>query len=766
MVDIVIQIRHALGLFSDGSESGQVTGLVSTFTAGTFIDLSWDTEANAVFYNVYANGIRIGNTSATTFRVTGLTPETLYQFQIAGTDAEFLLEGPRSAILSITTPALPEWTGVPFPLFDLAEGATFDLKAFIRPAPTAGYTFTSIGTALPTGVILNGATGVLTYNGVAGVTNVATYAFRYSDNLNPVAEVTNVRIQIKDDTVPTVPTNLQSASITPATFTLSWDASTDPGTNLDGYKVWRNGVLFATLGVVTSYAVTGQAEGSTNLWRVSAFDDAGNESPLSAGLSVAQTTSALTFSVNSPPFLCVIPGGAGFGTSTAGGSGRDAISGGLGAATTIWFITNLNLSGAGSWKAFMQGIGRRIGVVCVSGLIDYSGQSETTAAGNGRNINIVDGNMTYWGQCAPAPGLHVRGAHVTVNTNAARDCVFWHMTLLQDLYASSDAAENNGDCFGVAGSSTGITNADIVCAYSAFMHSTDEVVGVFYGANNITFYKCIFAEPFHSASHPKGPHGYGPLFTNERHDCRAAILNCLFAHCWARNPATAAHQLTYAGNVVYNPGDKAMQLEGRAGQDDPVNNIEGNVFIKGPNTTATHPVNRATATAPLYPTGATHWLSGNRVIGSGWDDSSQADLLSSGNGTFVGARIDAAYPAGYNVTPTTNVEEYVRLLLRAVGPRAASKLPHIQRVINHVEARLTGVGSQGAIISSPSDFGGWGSVSVAQNFVNHTQGGDPIPGITTQSSSPTALGTAGRIIAASGYTVLEEWAHRRHNEVA
>ena len=763
MVDAIITTRFFTGVFSQGTEPAQVLGLVATRVTATFVQLDWNTTTNALSYNIYVNGQLFANTTDSEFNVTGLSPNTLYTFQVAGCDA-VLTEGPRSSTIQTTTLNVPEWIGIPFPLFDLNVASSYDLKAFISPAPTAGYAFTNIGTALPSGVTLNGSTGVLTYDGVGGLSDVSTYSFRYNDNANPVTDVTGIRIQIKDDTIPTVPTNLQSASITPATFTLSWTASSDPGGNLTGYKIYRNGVLFTTVGLVTSFAVTGQAEGSTNSWRVSAIDGAGHESGQSAALSVQQTTSGLVFAINNPTFLSIHPGATGFGMSTAAGSGRDQISGGLAAAPMIYFVTNLNLSGAGSLKAALQATGRRIIIPTVSGVINYFGQAENTGAGNGRNITITDGNMSYWGQCAPAPGLIVRGAKIYVNTNAAKDIHFWHLDNLQDVYNDPTSLENNADCWGVTGTTTNIINADLICSNCAFMHGSDELVGVFYGAHNITFYRCLMAEPFHATNHPKGPHGFGPLFTNNRHTCRAAMIQNLLAHCFTRHPATSAAQFAYVNNVVYNPGDRVLQLEGRTGEPNPINNIEGNVFIKGPSTTATAatPIHRAPGSANLYPAGATHWLTGNRVIGAGWDDSTQAALLGgSSNGTFLGARDDTVWPNGLAVTSTVNREEYVRLLLRYVGPRPGQRWSHYQRVVNHVQARLTGVGSQGAIINGPADFGGWPTVTGTS--INHTQGADPIPGITTQSSTPTQLGTNGRTIMPSGYTNLEEWAHRKHN---
>jgi hypothetical protein len=219
------------------------------------------------------------------------------------------------------------------------------------------------------------------------------------------------------------------------------------------------------------------------------------------------------------------------------------------------------------------------------------------------------------------------------------------------------------------------------------------------------------------------------------------------------------------------------------GDDPSNNNVEGNVFIKGPSTTATAatPIHRANSNpANNVVAGSNFYIAGNRTLGTGWDDSTQAGLVSAGNGTLVSARIDDAWPIGYNVTPTTSLQEFVRLVMRDVGPRPGDRLPHIQRVCDHVIAAITGTGSQGGIINGPTDTtwtsiaGDWtsqadiwntGYPDVAQNTVDHTIGLDPMPGISSMASGGLPLGNAGRTMQVSGYTALEEWFHRRHFEV-
>ena len=98
-----------------------------------------------------------------------------------------------------------------------------------------------------------------------------------------------------DTTAPTAPTFLFASSITQTGFNFSWTASSD-NVAVTGYKIYKGGVLYSTLGNVTSTTVTGQTAGSTNSWTVKAFDAAGNLSASSSAYSVTQVGSLTSFS--------------------------------------------------------------------------------------------------------------------------------------------------------------------------------------------------------------------------------------------------------------------------------------------------------------------------------------------------------------------------------------------------------------------------------------------------------------------------------------
>jgi hypothetical protein len=118
-----------------------------------------------------------------------------------------------------------------------------------------------------------------------------------------------------DTTPPSIPTNLAKTSSTTTSMSLSWNASTDTGTNasgLAGYKLYRSvsGGAYAFLtnvGLSLSYTDNNQGTGLTPAtayaYKLSSIDNANNESSQSSALA----TTTNTASVTPPPTPPVIP---------------------------------------------------------------------------------------------------------------------------------------------------------------------------------------------------------------------------------------------------------------------------------------------------------------------------------------------------------------------------------------------------------------------------------------------------------------------------
>ncbi len=87
-----------------------------------------------------------------------------------------------------------------------------------------------------------------------------------------------------DTQPPTAPT-LSSTGQSETTADLSWSGATD-NVGVTGYKIFKDGVLEATLGNVSTYQVTGLVASTAYNFTVTALDAAGNESAVSNTVSV------------------------------------------------------------------------------------------------------------------------------------------------------------------------------------------------------------------------------------------------------------------------------------------------------------------------------------------------------------------------------------------------------------------------------------------------------------------------------------------------
>ena len=82
-----------------------------------------------------------------------------------------------------------------------------------------------------------------------------------------------------DTAAPTVPTNVTASASSPSQIILNWDAATD-NVGVTGYKIFRGNVQIAT-STTPNYSHTGLTPSTNYTYRVSAYDEAGNNSPQS-----------------------------------------------------------------------------------------------------------------------------------------------------------------------------------------------------------------------------------------------------------------------------------------------------------------------------------------------------------------------------------------------------------------------------------------------------------------------------------------------------
>jgi chitodextrinase len=84
----------------------------------------------------------------------------------------------------------------------------------------------------------------------------------------------------QDTQAPSIPTNLTVTGTTTTSISLSWGASTDAGgSGRAGYRIYRDGSVTPVASVTgRTYTNTGLASGASYTYRVTAYDNAGNES--------------------------------------------------------------------------------------------------------------------------------------------------------------------------------------------------------------------------------------------------------------------------------------------------------------------------------------------------------------------------------------------------------------------------------------------------------------------------------------------------------
>lgn len=567
-----------------------------------------------------------------------------------------------------------------------------------------------------------------------------------------------------DISPPAVPLGVACSALSSSALRFSWLAASDTGgSGLAGYRIYRataSGGPYTQIAEVstssTVYDDSGLNPSTTYYYRVLAFDGSNNQSAQSATASATTSAGGPTWLANSPGYLPIIPGAAGHGMNTTAGSGRDSVSGGLAAAPTIYFVTNLNISGPGSLQDALEATGRRIVIPAVSGVINFTGLGD-----NSRRITIGSGQLIYAGQCAPSPGLHVYGAQFLINLQTAKDTVLWHLSAYQFPYVDFAIQDSSGDVVSHfhPPSIAAQTDSNIIHANCWYSAGNDEMSDMDYGCHQFTFWQTVFAEAAWNSNNTDGtPHGYGPLVSTDRTTALGSFIRCAFIHNQARNPLTRGQLISVLNCLQFDLWQRGVQLSSEPGITTQTN-IEGCIFVSGPTGVPSTPIFRQDTGGNALASGSQIYIANNRALG--WTDSSQSSLINSGPGTLVGSRITAAYPSGYAVTTSSDREALARLVMSTAGARPGDRASMQQRVANHLEARLTGSGNQGGPIAHPSEIG----ITATQNTVNHTTGSDPIPGISSQTSTPTTLGTAGRVVMGSGYTALEEWLHRRNDEV-
>jgi chitodextrinase len=270
------------------------TGLVATRVDTSRVDLAWDAAppGSAIAqYRVYRNGTLHDSSTTASFSDAGLTPFTSFVYQVSAVNTNGL-EGVRSTPLPVrtrdasppTTPAALAATAVSASRIDLAWQAAADPETQI-----AEYLVYRDGTEV-------GRTTGTTFAD-AGLAASTTYSYEVSARNGDGLEGSRgapAQATTFDGTPPTGPPVLTATALSSTRIDLAWQAASDPESGIQGYTVYRDGILAGRAGT-TTFTDENLVPNTAYTYTVTAVNGVGVEGPPSP------SATATTFPDQTPP---------------------------------------------------------------------------------------------------------------------------------------------------------------------------------------------------------------------------------------------------------------------------------------------------------------------------------------------------------------------------------------------------------------------------------------------------------------------------------
>jgi len=267
--------------------------LVAEFVTAGYVSLSWDTSAGAVRYQVYRNGLPIGQTLTDTITVdSSVVPETTYSYRVQAFSETAASELSDELAVTTSVNSLPVWeltdqTGT------LGHFVSLDLRTVCDDPDTHALTFT-----LPSGSVPGLSLDSPFYTGTPTAVGAFPLTFRANDGYGTSDISLTFNVSDPDVTAPSAPTNVV-ATANGSTVLVTWEASTDPS-GIASYRIRRDDVFRASVaGDLLSYSESGLPDG-TYVYQIRAVDGSAN-----ANTSVSSTaTPASTVTINT---VVVVP---------------------------------------------------------------------------------------------------------------------------------------------------------------------------------------------------------------------------------------------------------------------------------------------------------------------------------------------------------------------------------------------------------------------------------------------------------------------------
>lgn len=274
---------------ADVTAPSNATNLITASITQTTLTLNWtaSVSTDVTSYDVYNGATLLGNVTATTYNVTGLTAGTNYSFNVMAKDAS----NNTSSGSSVNTVTVPS---------DVTSLTTSNLLS----TSLAVNWFTSTGATsydVYNGATLLGNTTSNTYN-VSGLAPNTQYTFKVIAKNSSGASVGVTTIATTSTTTVNPVTSLSAGTATINTIPVTWVVSTSTITNqevaysTDGTN-YSNPVTISSS--ATSYTVTGLSAGTNYTIRVVAIDASANRSVPTTVQKA--TAAAVAYTVSASP---------------------------------------------------------------------------------------------------------------------------------------------------------------------------------------------------------------------------------------------------------------------------------------------------------------------------------------------------------------------------------------------------------------------------------------------------------------------------------
>jgi autotransporter-associated beta strand protein len=391
------------------------------------------------------------------------------------------------------------------------------------------------------------------------------------------------------------------------------------------------------------------------------------------------------------------PEAEGFGAFVTGGRGG-----------TVYHVTNLNDSGAGSLRDAISQPNRII-VFDTCGVI-YSNPANPLAFSN---------NITLAGQTAPGDGITIYGNYVSLSNR--NNIILRDIRIRPGVNTASDKKGLNIT-----------TGHDIIVDHCSIEWARYDNVGITSNSYNITMQSCMIAEPIQSQ--------YSNCLVDSSRSI--TLIDNLWIDAKTRNPKTKG-DLQYINNVVYNWG-ATEALSGGHSSANWYEDIINNYFIKGPSSSNTI-AGEFSSTDMVYQTGNMKDTDKNGTLNG--VAMTTADFSTP---TFTSTPYNNPTVA---VTTDTATNAYYRVVASA-GATPQNRDPVDTRLINQVLS----LGTSGAVITDETVVGGQPAMTVVTRPAGFDTDNDGMPDAweTAHGLNPNNA-TDRNLLNPVGYTMVEQY---------